>query len=119
MIWDMTFEEYFSLFSKYRREKIALVDSYGDGAWRAYIHHDDYKPVCSWTNRESRSEGRMHVRNARIMMAKESLAMFQIKAGERHRPDSIQKMCKPKTEKTRAKMALGQQKRRERERNEK
>lgn len=113
VIWDMSFEEYYSLFSKYRLEKIAKVDSYGQGAWLKYIHDEETKPVCSWTSRHARDEGRMHIGNAKIMMAREALHMFKIKAGEKHKPSTILKMQKPKSEATKAKMALAQQKRRQ------
>lgn len=94
---QMTIDEYVSLWSPYRL--MVLGQKIDSGKIKSYLRNRDYRPVCGWRSREDRASGVMTVHNARIMMAKEQLAMFQIKAGEKHTAQTREKMRKPKSNK--------------------
>lgn len=97
VVVQMTIEEYITLWSTYRINKLA--EKIDNGKIKGYLRDPEFKPVCGWRTREDKASGVMTVNNARIMMAKEQLAMFQIKAGEKHTSQTLERMRKPKSDK--------------------
>lgn len=102
---DLTQGEFIALWSAYRINKLETLLDAGVAKVRAYLRNPNTKPVCGWRTAEARETGVMSAANAKIMMAMDQRKMFQFTKGDKHRPESIEKMRKPKSEKTRAKMA--------------
>lgn len=102
---QMTFEDYLTLWTPYRIRTLEKKLAKHPDALRAFMNNPVLKPVCSWVSREARLSGVMTRDNARICTAMESRRLFQFKKGDTHRPESIEKMRKPKSDETKAKMA--------------
>lgn len=115
IVFELTFEQFVGLWTKYRLDKLAkLIDS-PKGRLTSYLKHPIHRPVLTWTAKEQRRTGVMTHLNACIKTAAQSKFTFHIKKGEKHAPETIIKMSKPKSEATKEKMRVAQQKRRARE----
>lgn len=111
--FNLTFEQFVKKFSLYRLKQITgLIDS---GRWERFQANPEKKLVLSWVTKESRQEGIMHPGNCAVMTAAKSKKIFRMQKGGKHTAATKQKMKQPKSEATKAKMALAQQKRRQKE----
>lgn len=93
---DLSLTEYLAKWSPYRIKRIASLLDKGGKALSRYLRDPAFHPLCGWTSVEARASGVMHNGNCSIQVAKDQRHMFQFKAGDKHSPDSIERMKKPK-----------------------
>lgn len=107
--FDITFEEYLAKWSQYRLD--VLGTKIDNGQIERYLKHPFNRPVLGWTSKEERDGGVMHPGNCSIQKTSDQRKMFQFTKGDKHSPETIEKMKKPKTAKTRKNMSEGAKKR--------
>lgn len=101
--FELTLDDFIGLWSPYRLSVLENKLDQGLESINRYLT-DANRPVCGWRDREAKSSGVMTKNNALIDRADHQLAKFKLQRGEKHRPESIEKMRKPKRESTRQKM---------------
>lgn len=101
----LTFDEYKSLWSAYRLNKLATLIDEGEAKLRGYLKNPVRKPVCGWKSKQDRASGVMTKDNCKIMGAEEQKRIFQFNKGDKHSAQTREMMKKPKSEATRQKMA--------------
>lgn len=103
--FELTFEEFAALWNPYRKAKIRrFLDSGHQAKMRKWFRHPKDGPVCTWLNKEVRAGNSLNASTAQITTRDKSRWIFRIQAGEQHKPESIVKMRKPKTERHKANM---------------
>lgn len=115
--FNLSLDEFLSLWTPRRCSTLAKKIDLGPKCIRGYMRDPEEKPVLGWKTKTAFKIGVMDITTAKIDMAVKQKWKFFNRLGEKHRPDSIELMKKPKSKDPEAfnRRSEGQRKRRERE----
>lgn len=102
--FELTLADFLQLWGDNRLVKL---DAWVNAGMRDNRMHNNnqYAYVLGWKNREACATGVMNIHTAAVQSRQKSARTGMLKSGDTHRPDSIEKMRKPKSEKHRKAMS--------------